>query len=158
MSNPNLFLDIDGVLLARISDPAQPGLALAPHAEKFLEFALSNFDCRWLSTHCRDGDTAHLLAYLRPYCTDAIFDLIQQVKPTTWKTLKTEVLDPDDDWRWLDDSPLAFEIQGLKNRGLSDRWIEVNTNKRPDDLLQAMDRLREVAAPYCKRFETPPPP
>ncbi len=144
MRRTDLYLDVDGVLLRRNSGPGSPGLSLAAHAEKFLEFALGTFRCFWLTTHVRDGDNAHVLKYLRPYCSDAVFKLVQQIKARTWTTLKTEVLDPDDKFWWLDDSPLAYEIQWLKDQGLFERWIGVDVNKRPDDLLWAMDRLVEA--------------
>ena len=58
-----------------------------------MEFALQRFDYRWLTTHCRDGDNAHVLAYLKPYCTDAVFELVKQVKPTTW--IEIELVDEE---------------------------------------------------------------
>lgn len=135
---PNLFLDIDGVLLGK-SGLDSPAPALANHATEFLEFSLANFDCFWLTTHCQ-GDAATVVDYLRPYCTEAILLLIAQIRPTRFTTFKTETLFGD--FLWLDDAPLATELDWLTARGLRDRWIEVNTRKRPDDLARAMELLK----------------
>ncbi|MEK7072577.1 MAG: hypothetical protein AAB969_03335, partial [Patescibacteria group bacterium] len=58
----NLYLDIDGVLLTKHGD-------MALHLVDFLNFATNNFDCYWLTTHCK-GDAA-----------SAIFHLIGGVQP-----------------------------------------------------------------------------
>jgi hypothetical protein len=69
---------------------------------------------------------------------------MNRIKPTRFGVLKTEALEGD--FYWLDDSPLAAELQDLRQRGLSERWIEVNTRRRPDDLLFARDELARVAS------------
>ena len=56
--------------------------------------------------------------------------------------LKTEALAGD--FYWLDDSPLQIELAELRRRHLFDRWIEVNTRQRPDDLLFAMSELAAI--------------
>ncbi len=43
-----LYLDIDGVLLTRNG-------SLANHAREFLEWAIENFECYWLTTRDRRG-------------------------------------------------------------------------------------------------------
>ena len=134
----NLYLDIDGILLGR-SDPAGQEVCLARHAEAFLDFALRHFNCYWLTTHC-DGTRESVLRYLRPYCSDDLLKKLAEVRPTQFRTVKTEALEGD--FYWVEDAPLQAEIEWLKSRGLLSRWIEVNTRKRPDDLLTAMSRLR----------------
>jgi len=136
----NLYLDVDGVLLGT-SSPGSPEVVLARHAGDFLEFALERFTCYWLTTHCQ-GDPSTVLRYLEPYCDDAIRILLPAVLPTQFRTMKTEALAGD--FVWLDDQPLACEIEWLRGHGLEDRWIEVNTRKRPDDLLRVMDFLRRI--------------
>ena len=133
-----LYLDVDGVLLGK-EDPSSPIVVLARHAREFLEFALATFDCYWLTTHCK-GDSAVVLEYLRPYSSPEVLQLLAEIRPTSFRTLKTEALAGD--FFWLDDSPLATEKEWLRTSGLEDRWIEVDTRRRPDDLLRAMDELR----------------
>jgi hypothetical protein len=133
----NLYLDIDGVLLGK-ADPASPKIVLANHVEQFLDFALANFDCYWLTTHCK-GDAQPVIDYLRPYVSDELVPLLAKIKPTTFDVLKTDALRGD--FFWLDDSPLAIEITWLRERNLLDRWVEVDTRRRPNDLLAAMEAL-----------------
>lgn len=133
-----LYLDVDGVLLGS-SRLRCNQVVLAQHAEPFLDFALRHFDCYWLTTHC-DGTRESVLRYLRPYCSQGLLKKLARVRPTRFRTLKTEVLSRD--FYWLEDAPLQAEIDWLKARGLLSRWIEVNTRKRPDHLLTAMSRLR----------------
>ena len=66
------------------------------------------------------------------------------VCPTRFTTLKTEALQGD--FYWLEDSPLAAEIEWLRVRGLLSRWIHVDTRERPEDLLSAGLELRRVVA------------
>lgn len=136
----NLYLDIDGVLLGK-DDPTSPQVVLARHAKEFLTFALAHFDCFWLTTHCK-GNIQSVLDYLREYATEDLMPMLKQVKPTNFDTLKTDVLDGD--FYWVDDSPLQIEIDMLKKWGKIERWIQVDTRKRPDDLLVAMEKLRAV--------------
>ena len=125
-----LYLDVDGVLLGK-SDPKSSEIVLARHAEEFVEFALRTFECWWLTTHCR-GEVRPVLEYLRPYCGGRLLQRLSEFRPTNWKTLKTEaLLSP---FFWLDDSPLAVELDWLTSHNLLDRWILVDTRKRPDDL------------------------
>ena len=56
-----LYLDIDGVLLTKRNTRAADG------AIELIEYALSNFDCYWLNTHCRTNDTKDVLRYLAEY-------------------------------------------------------------------------------------------
>ena len=135
----NLFIDIDGVLLATEG----PKVVLARHARQFLEFALANFDCFWLTTHCK-GDARPVLDYLRPFVPADMMPLLEEIKPTTFDVMKTAALEGD--FYWIDDSPLQVEINWLRNRGLFDRWFEIDTRKRPNDLLAGMGRLRAACS------------
>jgi hypothetical protein len=128
-----LYLDVDGVLLGKC-DPSCPDIVLARHAGAFLSFVLERFDCYWLTTHCQ-GDTAGVLRYLKPYADPPVSDLLRAIRPTSFRVLKTEALGGD--FTWLDDAPLASERAWLQERGWGERWIEVNTRQRPDDLLRA---------------------
>lgn len=135
----SLYLDIDGVLLGK-TDPASPRIVLANHAQRFLDFALANFDCFWLTTHCK-GDARPVLEYLRPFLPDDVMPLLLRIKPTIFDVLKTDALVGD--FLWLDDSPLQIEVNFLRDRGLLNRWVQVDTRRRPDDLLAAPERLHK---------------
>jgi len=142
MNKKLLYLDIDGVLLGK-NNPYAIGVDLAKHTKEFLEFCLQNYECSWLSTHCQQGDTTNLIAWLEQHADNTVMELARSIKPTSWKTLKTEAIDLSSDFYWIDDEPLCCEIEILKNNNVFDRWIEVNTRKHPEDLKRAMYILQE---------------
>ena len=133
----NIFIDIDGVLLGRSA--ATGACTLAPHAKEFLEFCLDNFDCYWLTTHCK-GSIDTVVDYLAPYADAELNTLIARIKPTCFKTFKTEALFGD--FIWVDDQPSAYEIQVLDDNNRLDRWYQVNTRKNPDELSSLMQALQ----------------
>jgi len=136
-SQMNLFIDIDGVLLGKSTETNQ--LALANHTQEFLEISLQNFDCYWLTTHCRgSADTA--VHYLKPYADKNIIALLKQIKPTNFVTFKTEALFGD--FLWIDDQPTAYEFQYLEEQNLLDRWLQVNTKSNIDELALIIQDLK----------------
>ena len=121
-----LYIDIDGTILT--------GDGLAPGAKMFILAAVQAFDCYWLTTHCH-GDTATVLRYLRPHADDETYAALEKIRATNWEVFKTEALDPTDpDWIWLDDAPLATEIDWLQQHGREASWIKIDTNADPDAL------------------------
>ena len=120
MTRPNLYLDVDGVILGEGGRPAL-------HLNEFLDFILPRFRCFWLTTH-----QAGVFDYLRQHLDTATIQRVRGIQPTTFTTLKTEVLAGD--FIWIDDAPLACEVDWLRQRGLLNRWIGANTRCRPHDL------------------------
>ena len=49
-----LYIDIDGVLITTKNPVAPSGI------DRFIQFITSNFDCYWLTTHCK-GESTHCL-------------------------------------------------------------------------------------------------
>jgi len=119
----NLYLDIDGVLLT--SRHTQP----APGAVELIDFAINNFDCFWLTSHCRDGDASFVLRLLLQYFDDATMEKLKSVKATDWQSWKTEAIDLDSDFYWLDDHPMWAEMQVLKECGKLNRLIVVDLQR-----------------------------
>jgi hypothetical protein len=114
-----LYLDIDGVLLtAKKTRPAK-------NVASFIQFVTNNFECYWLTTHCK-GDSKTALKYLAQYLDSKTIDKLENVKSTYWTTLKTEAIDFTDDFFWLDDNPLQVEISIVDSAKRSDRLIIVN--------------------------------
>lgn len=128
-----LYLDVDGVLLTaketRAADDVLP----------FIDYILGNFDCYWLTTHCK-GNTGPVLNHLSNYFDQEIIEQLRVIKPTAWNTLKTEAIDFLSDFYWLDDNPMQFEVGIIKARSLSERLITVNLD-REDELKEIMSRL-----------------
>jgi hypothetical protein len=133
----NIYIDIDGVLLGT----KDGRVVLANHAAVFIDFVTRNFETYWLTTHCR-GTTEPVFKYLRRYAPADLLARLTSIKPTNFDVLKTEALQGD--FYWLDDRPLETELAVLRSRKQFDRWIDVNTRERPDDLLFAISELASI--------------
>jgi hypothetical protein len=134
----NLYLDIDGVLLGKNGNGE---IALIPNIEEFLEYTRNNFQCNWLTTHCRDGKLDGIHKHLRPFFRDHDISVLDHMKPLKWNTLKTEAIDFDTPFIWIDDAPLEYEIEILKKMGCLQNWLQVDTHKNYYDL--TIDRLEK---------------
>lgn len=129
-----LYLDIDGVLLTvKQTRPAD-------HSTAFIEFVSGNFDCYWLTTHCK-GDVKNVIRYLTPYFDNQTIQLLLQVKPTNWDALKTEAIDFSHDFFWLEDYPFSAEKEVLKKHGRLENLIVVDLNNA-DELKRVKNLLR----------------
>ena len=117
-----LYIDIDGVLLTN-KNTQRP-----QYAVEFIDYITSAFDCYWLTSHCKEGKTAHLLQYLSPYYDNKTIDKLKKIKPTSWLNAKIEAINIDSDFYWLDDYVFNFEKEILEGFSVIDRLIEVNLN------------------------------
>jgi len=136
-----LFIDVDAVLLGK-SDARNVEHCLAAGCEEFIDFALENFDCYWLTSHCK-GDADTVLNYLRPYATAQLLEKLKKIKPTTYKTFKTEALYGN--FIWIDDSPTMYEFNYLEENDLLHRWLQVNTRKEYRALEKLMPDILTIA-------------
>jgi hypothetical protein len=132
MGKAKLYIDIDGVLLKYKADKAKDGIS------NFIRFIVSNFDCYWLTTHCK-GNAQTAINYLSEYFSSDDLMLLQQVKATNWNTLKTEAIDFALDFYWIDDYALNAEKEILQMNGKIDSLIL--TNAYEDDLLEIKRKL-----------------
>lgn len=126
-SKCKLYLDIDGVLLKR--DKSLPGFV-----EEFLRFVLGNYDCYWLTTHCRAGENS-AFRYLSVYFPEKLLKLISNIQPAFWDTLKTEAIDFNADFFWVDDYVFIAEQKILKQKGKLERLVLVDLTNE-DELLR----------------------
>ena len=140
-----LYLDIDGVLLTT-KNTRRP-----EYAVEFIDFVTSTFDCYWLTTHCREGERSigSLLRYLADYYDAATIDKLSKIKPATWSTVKTEGIDWDSDFYWLDDYLFEAERRVLELHRKLDRCVEVNLNNE-NELLRIKRLLEAKIAPVRK--------
>ena len=121
MKRTKLYIDIDGVLLKNREDKAVEGIS------SFIRFIVSNFDCYWLTTHCK-GDAQTAMEYLSEYLTCEDLKLLQKVKATDWNTLKTEAIDFTSDFYWIDDYAMNAEKEILQMKGKLDSLILVEND------------------------------
>ncbi|OON71074.1 hypothetical protein [Hymenobacter sp. CRA2] len=106
----------------------------------FIRFVTAQFECYWLTTHCR-GEAATAVRYLAGYYDADTIELLQSVKPTTWDTLKTEALDFTTDFFWLEDAPFESEKRVLERYGRLHRLILVEL-----DRLNELPQLQQLLA------------
>lgn len=118
----NIYLDVDGTI---INNDGKEANGLRP----FLIDGFKNHTFYWLTTRCRDYDNSSVLAYLKPILQKETYILIKKIKPTSWKTLKTEAINFEESFVWFDDYLLEAEKKILKDNGVFKSWIEVDLLK-----------------------------
>ena len=139
-----LYLDIDGVLLDYDSGGVADG------AVELIEYITKEFDCYWLTTHCK-GDPTTAVSYLREYFQGDTIELLKKVKATDWTDLKTEGIDFDSNFIWLDDYPFQAELEVLKNFGVSESLFKVNL-KNEGELSRVLSHLKGMKEKRRKRI------
>lgn len=116
-----IYLDIDGVLLTtKQTKPAEDSLL-------FIKFIIEQFDCYWLTTHCK-GEVNNTINYLSRYFEGEVLQQLNLVKPTTWTTLKTEAIDLSQDFIWIEDYPFESEKKVLLTHNRMENLIVVDLN------------------------------
>ena len=129
-----LYIDIDGVLLTKRNTRAANGAA------EFIDYAIKNFDCYWLTTHCKEGNADVLLQMLSQYFPLDTLDKLKKVRPTVWNTLKTEGIDFSFGFFWIDDYVFEAEKKVLRENGCLDALILVNL----DNMNSLQDITRRI--------------
>lgn len=133
----------------------------AKNVVAFIKFITNNFECYWLTTHCK-GDSKTALKYLEQYFDSKTINKLKSVKPTCWTTLKTEAIDFTDDFFWLDDNPLRVEINIVESAKQSDRLIIVNLDNHDElkrvkkHLYSANPHVNNRLSKFLKRLYKPP--
>jgi len=122
----NIYLDIDGVLLANDKNRAK-------HADEFIKFVVENYPTYWLTTHCK-GEDNYAAELLSRYFSEETMKYVRQIKPTKWNTWKTEGIDFSSPFLWLDDDLFEEEKIELVKHNALENWIEVNLRKNENAL------------------------
>ncbi len=130
-----IYLDIDGVLLTR--DHKIP-----EYAEEFISYLISHHEVFWLTTHCRGGENK-AINYLSQYYPGPTLDQLKQVIQTDWGDLKTEAIDFNSEFIWLDDYPFESEKRVLNKYNRIDALIVVDLNRESElrDLMMKIEQL-----------------
>jgi len=131
-----IYLDIDGVILKK-------DLTIPDHGEEFISFLITNFDCYWLTTHCK-GANNKAISYLSKYYPSSTLEQLELIKPTDWIDLKTEAIDLNSDFIWLEDYPFESEKTVLAEYNKIDALITVNLN-REDELKSIIKKLQMIS-------------
>lgn len=128
-----VYLDIDGVLLANDKQAAN-------YAAELIEFLVNNYDVYWLTTHCRGGEN-YAIELLSPFFDAKTIELLKKIKPTNWNEAKTEVIDFNSDFLWLDDHLFEDEELALRQHNKLDSLIRIDLSKDVDQLKKVIDAL-----------------
>ena len=131
-----LYLGIDGVLLDYNTDTYANG------AIELIDYITNEFDCYWLTTHCK-GDITPAIEYLSNYFSAETIEKLKTIKPTYWEDLKTEGIDFDKNFIWLDDYPFQAELSVLEHFGVSDSIYKVDLRKE-NELLTVLNHLKGI--------------
>jgi len=133
MGQVNVYLDIDGVLLANDQYAAN-------YVHEFLEYVTSNYSAYWLTTHCK-GDAEHTVRHLSRILPHETIILLQDINPTNWVTAKTEAIDFSRPFLWFDDDLFDFEREVLMQHDALKNWIEVDLGKNENQLKLFLDHF-----------------
>ena len=130
-----LYLDIDGVLLTTKQIKA------AEYAIEFIDFITDNFECYWLTTHCK-GETKAPLSYLAKYFDHYTIKKLSKINPTNWTTLKTEAIDFSSNFIWLEDYPFNSEKMVLTSKNVFEKLIIIDLNN-DNELKKVLQILKD---------------
>jgi len=133
----NIYLDIDGVLLANDKQ-------MAIGAEELLLYLLDNHELYWLTTHVK-GDTDWVKRYLSDYFPPTILARLDEIRVTNWDTAKSEGIDFSQPFLWLDDDCYPDERAELEQRGVLENWVEIDLAKDPEQLNKVIDSIQARA-------------
>lgn len=129
----NIYLDIDGVLLANDRQAAQ-------FADEFVRHIIERYPVYWLTTHCqRTGDDP--VPRLEPLFAPETVKYFRRIQPAYWDMMKTEGIDFSQPFLWFDDDLFDTEREVLEQRNTLDSWVEVNLSKNPNQLADLISRL-----------------
>lgn len=131
---PNIYLDIDGVILANEE-------YLSIGAEEFIKYAVENFDVYWLTTHCTESDATHAINYVMRAGTESLRPHLEKLIPTSWSEYKTEAIDFTKPFLWFDDDCYLGERQDLEKNNAFNSWVEVDLRNYPDQLQREIKLL-----------------
>lgn len=127
-----LYIDIDGVILTKKHN-------LPKGVNEFIRFITTNYDCYWLTTHCRNGENK-TIKYLSEFFLEEQLFMLRKIKATNWDDLKTNAINLNSNFLWIDDNPFVSEIKALKLGGKSKNLIKVDLN-REDELEVVMKKI-----------------
>ena len=122
----DIYLGIDGVILTK-------GVTPALHLNIFLENIVRRFNVSWLSSRCR-GSREIVEKYLSQFLEPSTIALTRAIKPTKFNLDKTEAIDFNHDFLWIEPELFDSEKNILKKHNTFSSWIELDLIKSPNQL------------------------
>lgn len=135
----NVYLDIDGVLLANENHAAN-------YADEFLQTILEKYpdSTYWLTTHNWNGEN-RAKEVLAPHLKLETMPLLDKIKPTKWHELKTDAINFDNDFLWFDDDLWPEELKALEEHEAAEQFVLVKLEEDPDMLKKLTDVIKSNA-------------
>jgi len=131
----DIYLDIDGVLIDKRKHPAL-------YLKKFLKFVTENYSVYWLTTHCK-GNADQTIEFLSNFLNEQEMNYARKIKPTSWNTAKTEAINFNNQFLWLDDCVFDFEKRQLSINGCESRLIEIDLRRNSSQLNEIVNILKK---------------
>lgn len=127
----NIYLDVDGVLLTKSGREAN-------FVKEFLKHVVKKHQVYWLTTHCK-GDAMFTVRFLERFFDDETIEIMKNILPTSWITLKSEAIDFSKEFLWFDDNVFNVEKEILKQHHCSKSIIKINLEEDPDQLKKYLE-------------------
>jgi hypothetical protein len=132
-SKTTLYLDIDGTILSNQPGEGPSEKSLKTGTVDFLEWAVKEFDCYWLTAWAVDGEEADIRHDLDPFLPPSCRGL----SVARWNRLKIEAFEQEDgNFLWADDSVLQAEYKWLDEHDWSDRVVLAKTTDPTIDAIE----------------------
>lgn len=134
----NIYLDIDGVLLAK-------NRRAADYADEFLQFVVKQWPdtTYWLTTYCWHGqDRAYEI--LQPFLRKKTLDVLHKIKTAEWDELKTDAIDFKRPFLWYDTTLYREEEAILEHYQALGCLRKVNLETDQFQLLDELVHLRSL--------------
>ena len=124
----NIYLDIDGVILANETHTAIG-------ADELLQRVLTEYpdSTYWLTTHSWRGEN-NTKEVLAPYLKSETVLLLDKIKHAKWDEIKTDGIDFSQKFLWLDDDLWPEELEVLEKHNVTDNFILIDLKKDPEQL------------------------
>ncbi len=127
----NIYLDIDGVLLANDK-------RVANFSHEFLNHLVKKYPVYWLTTHCK-GDVHHTVNFLKMFFNSETIKLLEFIQPTNWDLLKTEAIDFSKPFLWFDDDLFKEERDILIQHNCLNSWVGIDLGKDENQLAKYLE-------------------
>jgi hypothetical protein len=122
----NIYLDIDGVILTKEGKPAK-------NLNLVLDYLTNNHKVYWLTTHCK-GNAKDTVNYITRYFKPETIKYLNKISATNWRTNKTEAINFNKDFFWLDDYIIDSERKELIKNNSWSSYIDIDLKHNPDIL------------------------
>ncbi len=132
----NIYLDIWGTLY-KTASPIEDRM-------KLLEYILEKCPdtTYWLTTYCQYGINRAEDVLAREFPPEFAHQVAEKVQVAEWETLKTEGIDFDRPFLWLDDNCASAEFTVLKSKAAEQNYIAMD----PFDPASARNALEQIRA------------